>query len=52
MWNMPTYTVSEIAKALKEIQDVYYNEILEEIEKGTDMDIIIGLIEHAKSLSP
>ena len=49
---MPTYTVSEIAKALKEIQDVYYNEILEEIEKGTDMDIIIGLIEHAKSLSP
>ena len=49
---MPTYTVSEIAKALREIQDVYYNEILEEIKKGTDMDIINGLIEHANSLSP
>ena len=49
---MPTYTVSEIAKALKEVQDVYYQEILEEIKNGTDMDIIIGLIEHARSLSP
>jgi hypothetical protein len=49
---MPTYTVSEIATALKEVQEIYYNEILEEIKNGTDMDIIIGLIEHARSLSP
>lgn len=49
---MPTYTVSEVAQALKEVQDVYYQEILEEIKNGTDMDIVVGLIEHARSLGP